>query len=46
VWAVRPLGEGLDENAIEAVKRWNFMPAKKDGKAVPLLMNLSIGFRL
>jgi TonB family protein len=46
VWVVRPLGEGLDENAIDAVKRWNFMPATKDGKAVPLLMNLSIGFRL
>jgi len=46
VWVVRPLGGGLDENAIDAVKRWNFTPATKDGKAVPLLMNLSIGFRL
>jgi len=44
VWVVRPLGEGLDESAIAAVKRWNFMPATKAGKAVPVLLNLSLVF--
>lgn len=46
VWAVRPLGEGLDENAIDTVKQMNFMPATKDGKAVPVLLNMAMGFRL
>jgi outer membrane biosynthesis protein TonB len=45
LWVVRPLGEGLDESAIEAVKLWNFMPATKDGKAVPVLLNLALVFR-
>jgi protein TonB len=46
VWVVRPLGEGLDENALAAVKRWNFKPATRDGKAVPVLLNLSVVFQL
>jgi|CZKJ01.1.fsa_nt_gi TonB family protein len=45
LWVVRPLGEGLDENAIDAVKRWIFTPATKEGKPVPILINLAIGFR-
>jgi len=46
VWVVRPLGEGLDESAIEAVQRWNFKPATKDGKVVPVLLNFAMLFRL
>src|ERR1700676_2314472 len=46
VWVVRPLGEGLDESAIEAVQRWNFKPATKDGRVVPGLLNFAMLFRL
>jgi len=41
----RPLGFGLDEKAVEAVKQWKFAPATKDGKAVPVSLNVEIQFR-
>jgi len=46
VWVVRTLGEGLDENAIEATRQSIFTPATKDGKPVPILINLAFPFRL
>ncbi len=46
VWVVQPLGAGLDENSIEAVRRWIFTPATKHGKPVPVLINLAVPFRL
>lgn len=42
----RPLGMGLDEKAIEAVRTWRFDPAKKDGQAVAVQMNVEVSFRL
>jgi len=42
----RPAGYGLDEKAIEAVKKWSFAPAMKDGKPVPVLINVEVTFRL
>jgi len=42
----RPLGMGLDEKAIEAVRTWRFEPAKKDGQPVPVQMNVEVSFRL
>jgi TonB family protein len=42
----RPLGMGLDEKAIEAVRTWSFEPAKKDGQPVAVQMNVEVSFRL
>jgi TonB family protein len=44
---VRPLGMGLDEKALEAVRQFKFKPALKDGKTpVPVMMTVEINFRL
>jgi periplasmic protein TonB len=43
---VRGLGSGLDAKAIEAVERWRFEPAKKDGKPVNVLISVEVSFRL
>ena len=42
----RSLGMGLDEKAIEAVKKWKFEPAKKDGQPVSVMVNVEVSFRL
>ena len=42
----RLLGEGLDAMAIEAVRKWRFSPATKDGKAVAVAINVEVQFRL
>jgi TonB family protein len=43
---VRPLGLGLDEKALEAVKQWKFEPARKDGQPVAVQINVEVNFRL
>lgn len=42
----RSLGMGLDEKALDAVHKWKFEPAKKDGQAVAVLVNVEVNFRL
>jgi TonB family protein len=42
----RSLGLGLDEKAIEAVRKWKFSPGKKDGKAVTVAATIEVNFRL
>jgi TonB family protein len=46
ICVVQPLGYGLDENAIEAVRQWRFEPARKEGVPVPVQINIEINFRL
>ena len=43
---VRTLGMGLDQKALEAVMRYRFKPAKKDGKAVAVRIGVLVNFRL
>lgn len=43
---VRSLGMGLDEKAIEAVKKWRFQPGYKDGVPVPVQVNIEVAFHL
>jgi len=42
----RSLGMGLDEKAIEAVQRWRFEPARKDGIPVAVEIAVEVNFRL
>jgi len=42
----RTLGHGLDEEAIKAVKKWTFEPARKDGQPVAAQVNVVVTFRL
>lgn len=43
---VRPLGMGLDEKALEAVRKYKFKPAMREGKPVPVMMSIEVNFRL
>lgn len=42
----RPIGFGLDENAVAAIRKARFEPAMKDGKPVPVLVDLVVQFRI
>src|SRR6201998_2525628 len=43
---VRLLGMGLDEKALEAVRKYKFKPAMKGGPPVPVMMSIEVNFRL
>jgi protein TonB len=44
---IRTLGMGLDEKALEAVRKYKFKPAMKDGKTpVPVMIQVEVNFRL
>lgn len=43
---VRPLGLGLDEQALTALKQWHFRPARKDGANVACRVIYEINFSL
>jgi len=42
----RPIGFGLDENAVAAIQKSKFAPAMKDGKPVASVFELAVNFRI
>ena len=43
---VQPLGEGLDQKALEAILRYRFKPGMKDGHPVATRITIEVNFRL
>ena len=43
---LKPLPLGLDQAALDAVKRWKFKPGTLNGQPVPVIYNLTVNFRL
>jgi TonB family protein len=43
---VRALGYGLDEKALEAVRKYHFKPAMKGKVPVPVMITVEVNFRL
>jgi hypothetical protein len=42
----RPIGFGLDENAVDAIRKSTFTGATKDGKSVPSVIDMAVNFRI
>ena len=43
---IKPLGMGLDQEALKTVKTWKFIPAKRNGVPVPVQVDVEVTFRL
>ena len=43
---VKPVGMGLDEKAVEAVRQYKFRPAMKDGKPVTVDLYIDVNFQI
>lgn len=46
VRVVQGLGSGLDARAADAVRQWRFAPARRHGRAVDVLVEVAVEFRL
>jgi hypothetical protein len=42
----RPIGFGLDESAVDSIRKATFEPAIKDGQPVAVMLNLVVEFRI
>jgi TonB family protein len=45
IHVVAPLGMGLDEEAVDAVRKYRFKPAMYQGEPVPVEINIEVNFR-
>jgi TonB family protein len=43
---IRSLDPGLDQNAMDAVAKYRFKPAMKDGQPVPVMVTVEVNFQL
>jgi len=46
VRVIKPVGMGLDEKAMEAVRRYIFKPAMENGKPVPVELSIEVDFQI
>ena len=46
VHVLKPLPFGLDQAAVEAVRKWRFKPGTLNGQPVDVLYNLTVNFKL
>lgn len=46
VQIIRPLGCGIDRQAVETVANWEFTPAMKDGRPVDAEIRVDVAFRI
>jgi TonB family protein len=46
VWVKKTVGKGLDEKALDAVRKWKFKPATLNGKPVSVRIDIEIKFHL
>jgi TonB family protein len=46
VRVVKPVGLGLDENAVKVIRTWKFHPAIREGVPVAVRLYVSTSFRL
>jgi TonB family protein len=46
VRVIRAIDPGLDQKAIEAVRQWRFKPGSREGRAVPVLVNIELTFKI
>ncbi len=45
VKVIREAGSGMDEKAVEAVRKWTFQPAEEDGEPVVGTASVEVNFR-
>lgn len=46
VQIVKSLGHGLDEESINALKKWKFRPAMREGKPVAVKIKVEMAFKM
>ena len=46
VQVLKPLPFGLDQAAVDAVRRWKFKPGTLNGQPVDVIFNLTVNFKL
>ncbi len=46
VRVLRPLGHGLTESAVEAVRKWRYEPSRLDGEPVEVMLTVTVTFSL
>jgi TonB family protein len=46
IQVVKPAGYGMDERAVETVKKWRFRAGTKDGTPVDVRIQAAVGFRI